>query len=504
MTYNIKKIKNNQLGIITFEILIAMAILIIVISAVLPLVSGDQSISVDSQTNQEALYKAQALLEDARATSRSDFNSVITTTLTSDDIYQKQTMVDPDSITQCGKDVKSIVTWTTENRPLNIELTSHFSDIYTAMALGGNCDDNPPSDGWNPPDTWASSNFNPGSPTGLDALNRIVYMTGNGNPNSTKNFYIANTNGVAEGVSSGLFVNFANNFMANARLNDVKVAKLSDGKIYAFVARNTTTNQFQVIDVSDIFNPISVGIFQLANVNSSGSYPQAWRIYYYNNRVYVVTRYTAGPELHIFDVSNPASISEMGNGTELGLTANGFIIAEKNISGTLYKFAYMATSSDSKELLVLDVTDPLNVTEISNATRNLSNPDYADGNTVFLIGNNLYFGRDSSNPDDLYVFNAANPFTAVGGLPIVQSVNIGTSVIGLVVSGSYIFISTPQSNSEFQVWTSDPANTIVKVNTTNYNFPNMITLGNGLKYEDDWVYVASQANDALRILYNNP
>ncbi|MDO8530492.1 MAG: hypothetical protein Q7S10_03770, partial [bacterium] len=338
---------------------------------------------------------------------------------------------------------------------------------------------------------------------GLDVLNGIVYMTADGNPNSAKNFYIADTNDIVKGTSSGLFATFANNFKAGEKLNDLKVARLSDGKVYAFVARDTKTGQFQVIDVSDIYNPVSKGIFQLENVDEDGSYPQAWRVYYYNNRVYVTTRYTDGPELHVFDVSNPGSIYEMGNGTELGLTVNGFSVTEKTIDGIFYRFAYMATSAESRELFILNLTDPLNISEIAGASKDLA--DYPDGNTVFLIGNNLYFGRDSSGPNsgnfDLYIFDATNPMAATGGLPIVQTADIGTSVLGIVVTGPYIFMTTKKANSEFQVWTSDPAQPITKVNTTNYNFPNIV---GSLKYENNWVYVASQGNDPLRILYGGP
>ncbi len=492
---------DSRNGFATLEILLAMTIIVMAISTILPLVSGGQSVSVSSQTDQEALYKAQDLLENARAISRSDFGSVITTSITNDDIYQKQTVVDPTSVTQCGKNVKSNVSWQIDSRLLSASLSTHLGDIATATALGGNCDSDPPPVGWAPPDTWASSNFSLGSPTGMDALNRIVYMTGNGNPTSAENFYIANTNGVAKGTSSGLFITFSNGFKVNARLNDIKVAKLSDGKTYAFVARDTTTNQFQVIDVSDIYNPVSKGLFQLANVSSTGSYPQGWRLFYYDNRVYIVTRFTAGPELHIFDVSNPSSINEIGSGTELGLTVNSFVVTQKNIGGTLYRFAYMATSSDSKELFVINVTNPSSVVEVTGASRNLKNPDYADGNAVFLVGNRLYFGRDSSSPYDLYVFDTtSNPLTVSGGLPILGQADVGTSVIGLAVSGQYAFLATAQVNSEFKVWKSDP-NNLTSIYTS-FNFPNIVN--NGIKYANDWVYLSSSSNDSLRILYNNP
>ena len=73
--YNI--IISNR-GFSTLEMLISMALMVLVISYVMPLASGVQSTSVDSETNQEALYKARNLLEDARAIAFSDFLSITT------------------------------------------------------------------------------------------------------------------------------------------------------------------------------------------------------------------------------------------------------------------------------------------------------------------------------------------------------------------------------------------------------------------------------------------
>src|SRR3989338_9394963 len=81
--------KKYMKGFATLEILIAFAVLILSISAVILLVFGNQSIIIDSQTNSEALYKAQKMLEEARAASKQDFFSVNSITTTSDDIYQK-------------------------------------------------------------------------------------------------------------------------------------------------------------------------------------------------------------------------------------------------------------------------------------------------------------------------------------------------------------------------------------------------------------------------------
>lgn len=499
--------KKLNTGFATLEILIAFAVVILCISAVIMVSFGNQSVTIDSQTNIEAISKAQALLEKARADSRSDFGSVVTTSVTPDDIYQKQTVVDPATLTECSKDVKSNVSWISGSRTLNVNFLTHLGDIATAVALGGNCDTTPPSPGWVPPATWASSNFNPGKPTGLDAFNRIVYMTAD----KTPFLFIADTNGVAHGTSSGLFVPFTNGFNDSTgyasykKTNDIKIARYSDGKIYAFIARDTGTNagQFEVIDVTDIHKPSGPtlalkAIRSLAGV--SGAQPQGWRLYYFDNKVFIVTEFTAGPELHIFDVSTPLNPVEIGTGTDLGRTVESLVIRKKIISNTMHYFAYMATDKNTAPISVYDIVFPtsstVNVSEVTSAEPSFAL--YQDGQSVYVVGNTLYFGRTSDpSGSDLFVYNISNPLSG-SALPLLGQADIGTSVIGLAASGPFTFLATTKNNKEFQVWNSNPSN-ITLVST--FNFPNVIY--NGLKYENNWVYVSSQGNDALRIIYNN-
>jgi len=64
---------NNIKGGSTLEILIAFLIISLSIGAVTMLSFSNQSVAVDSETNNEALYKAQQMLEKARSDSRFDF-----------------------------------------------------------------------------------------------------------------------------------------------------------------------------------------------------------------------------------------------------------------------------------------------------------------------------------------------------------------------------------------------------------------------------------------------
>jgi type II secretory pathway pseudopilin PulG len=66
----------------TLELLVAFAILVTALSATVLVAFSNQSVTVDLQTNTEAIYKAQALLEEARAAVRQDFGLLNPKTMT--------------------------------------------------------------------------------------------------------------------------------------------------------------------------------------------------------------------------------------------------------------------------------------------------------------------------------------------------------------------------------------------------------------------------------------
>ncbi len=68
--------KHDQSGFSTLEILLAMFIFIMAITAVIGVSFGNQSMIIDGQANTEAINIAQGLMEKAQADARKDFNLV--------------------------------------------------------------------------------------------------------------------------------------------------------------------------------------------------------------------------------------------------------------------------------------------------------------------------------------------------------------------------------------------------------------------------------------------
>jgi hypothetical protein len=496
--------KKYNKGAATLELLIAFAILVLNITAVMLLINGGQSIYVDTETNNEALTKAQSLLEKTKSdnyTAVADCDDSTSTKCvgTVDSFYNRKLIIDPASITECGQDIKTSTSWTTSGKTLSVDLNSHLSDLATVVALGGDCTSIPSESDWDTPARFASDTMSPGKPTSIDVLNRIAYLGADKSPF----LYIGDTTSVTKGQNNGIFTTFSNSFDLGAKPNSIDVAKLNDPltgtqKIYAFFAMDTATNQLKVVDVTNINKPVLVSTVPLSSC-VSGAAPEGWRLYVYKDRLYFLTRFTAGPEFHVFNISDPNSPSEIGSGAckgfDLGDTAESIEVRDQTISGTTMRFVYLATDESDKELKVLNVTNPASISEVTSANQDL--PGTQDGQSVYLTGNKLFLGRQSTpSGPDLYVYNISNPTL---GLPNIGSKDIGTGVIGIRAVGKLIFLATSKVNKEFQVWNIASLSNIFLIKE--YNFGNVVS--QGIDYEPDWVYATGQSTPNFQILYDS-
>lgn len=496
MANNITKIK----GAMTLELLLAFAIFTLNITAVILVINGSQSVSIDTETSTEALAKANTALEEIRVNSLENFSSTKNTesTETSGSLVFTKNIYIADQ-THCRKLATSKVSWTTPPaRPQKVELQALLLDKRENIALGGDCPNDVSLKNWDSVQTFASDVLPVGQPTTLDVLDKIAYI----GTDQAPFFQIINTEIITEGQTMGLLTPFNNSFDLGAEPNHVDVVKLTDPtgveKTYAFFAMNTLNKQLKVVDVTDINSPTLVASKSLSTC-VTGSAPQGWRLFVYQNKLYLATRFTAGPEFHIFDISNPINPAEIGNGIcngyELGSTVERIAIEEQKISASKYVFAYLATDQDSRELRVLDATNPSSINEVPTASQDL--PGIQDGESLYISGSKLYFGRRSTPPGpDLYVFDITDP---LAGLPTMGSADIGTSVLGIKIVGPLAFLATTRAGKQIQVWNVvDPSNMYVLE-----EFNSGYIVGNGFDYSNDFIYTTLQSSPNLKILYDN-
>lgn len=449
------------------EIVIAMAILIISISAAVLVLFGGQSLSVDTQLSQEALNLARQSLEQARASAQQNFSGLTSGSSTVNEFTVERIVQTVDTVT---KKVTGRVSWKTDAKNQKIELVTLVTDWRNVAQQdpgdpgGGGLTGN-----WCAPQTLGSVDLGPGnSATDLDVKNKIVYMTSEASASGKPDFWIVDaTNGASPVILSSI--------NTGPGLLTIDVS----GN-YAYAGNNGTAGQLQVIDITNPSNPILIASSTLPGVSGAGAVGNA--IFYVNSKVYIATKNASGPEFHIYNVTIPSAPVHLGS-RELGNDINDIFV-----SGN---YAYLA-NTHSNEIRTWDVSDPANITEVSS----YDPAGAAGGKSVYVLNNRAYLGRlTSAAGNELHVIDVTSPSALLN----LGSKEINSDVNDIVARDFLAFLAASDPNQEFQVWNiSDPANiTLCSV----FNFPQN---GTGIDFEDNLIYVSVRSNDALRIITSAP
>lgn len=205
----------------------------------------------------------------------------------------------------------------------------------------------------------------------------------------------------------------------------------------------------------------NINITNSQNVNSH---------YVYDGKLFLVKdNDPGGQELLIYSLSNPASPSLI-SATELG--SNGKKIIVHN------GYAYVATSDDSQELKIFNISDPTFPLPLGN----LNLPGSTDATNLALSGSRLYLVRAlDATEAELYSINISNP--AVPSL--VYSQNFSDTVSDIVIDGKYAYLSTHIDNAE-----------VIAIDlTANYPTDNNIT--------DEFDITGNENTRAISFLYPN-
>lgn len=455
----------------TLEILIALFILTASITTAIMISFGNQSMTTDAALNNQAINIANKELETIRALSRQNFDAVAYSSST-EDIYLKETIVE--NISADTKKITSRISWQIDPlRPQKIELTTIATNAKIVIQSGGDTGGGCLSGNWKNPKTMGSVDLSPGnSATDLDVLNKIVYLASEASSAAKPDFFIVDaTNGenphIVSSINTGTGLN-----AVDATAN------------YAYAGNKDTDTQLQIIDISDKNNPVLIKSFKLPDVSGSGAIGQS--VFYWDSKIYMGTKKSAGPEFHIIDVSNPLNPIALGS-REFNADVNAIYVSGNT--------AYVASSANT-ELTVLNVSNPSNITVLNEYD---APGDSEDGKIVFLANNKLYLGRtlggNHNDHHELHILDVSNSDSPAN----LGSKDLATDLNDLRVKDYLAFLGTSDSNKEFQVWNiSDPANIFL---WSAFNFPQVAT---GIDYEDNIVYVSVRSNDALRIITSSP
>ncbi len=494
--------KNN--GFSTLELMISLALICLVLSAVILISFGNQSFIIASQNNSEALKIAQGLIEKQQALARKDFNLVNPFAPETEGIYEKSIEVKllPDFLT---KEIKTIISWKNENQlENNLILTTLLSDFNSPA--GNNTCDSTLSGNWNMPIVDSLINFSsfPNIPNGTYTLTNVdvyknkLYVTAGqtGSEISLPTLFIFDISDKNNPILLGKTDNAPN---VSKGLNAILVSEDLNSnpiKTYAYAGSNTSSNYSTCNPVSnqacgqiyifDVTNPTSINSkINLKIISDPAIEGQVVTkiIFYKNNYLFLGLQKNDGPEFQIIDVRHPNLIisgpyQAIGN-FEIGNDINDIYI--KN------NFSYIA-SPNNQELKILDITNlttPSLVGGFDVGSRN--------GKSLYLVGDRLYLGKadDISNDKDFYILNNKNPENS---LSEISSTNIlGSSINNLIVRSNLGFFLT---NSTLEIFNTGDPTSLSPFNLSNplTSFPLSISGGTikpSMDCEGNYLYITS-------------
>lgn len=442
----------------TLEILIALAVLMLSVSAIIAVAFGNQFASADGQNRSQALLYASELLEEARAASRSDFAGVVSTS-SSDGIFTRALTVA--HIGPYTKKVTGEVSWHTDLVALrSVKLVTLLTDWQAPDLVDGTSGGGGLSGNWLIPRTAGTLDLGAGNVgTDIGVKFQTVFMTGSASDAKKSDFFsidVSNTQGP----------------QMLATLNTGPgLASISLTGDYAYVANTDNSSQLQVINVANPLAPTLTGSASMRGVNSKGK-----SVYAYQNRAYIGSERSSGQEFQIFDVGNPASPAFLGS-AEIGADVNDIYV--------LGNTAYLATSRSDAAVMIFDVSNPSSPSLLSS----FSDP----------MGGGVGFSVFATSPGTLFagiggglrILDVSNPRSPV---PLGRF-DAGGAVNDIYVRDYLAFLATANSNTEFQAVNIDSLQNPAL--HSSLNFPQVAT---GVAYRNNVVYVSVRSNDSLRII----
>ncbi|MDQ3014554.1 MAG: beta-propeller domain-containing protein [bacterium] len=304
-------------------------------------------------------------------------------------------------ISPCRKNISAKTVWRTGARERSAFLSTIRTDVDHTKKVGGDCDGiySTTSD-----QVLLSTHVHTQSAV-LDILNKKSYAAVSST--SSHSFLIMDEN---QGHISS--IDFTDPIADIDAIGDT-----------VFTAVSTSTHQLTIIDIADPKSPVIIAKQSLPTI--TGSFPGGRSLMYYDNKLYIGTHRTAGREFQIFDVTNRGSPQWLGY-LEVNHNINHIIV-----NGS---YAYLGTSGNIKDVIILDISNPQNIKIVSMVEL----PGSEDTQTIYLLGSTLFVGRTKAksmaNPEFIMV-DVADPLSP----KILGSLSIGETIISIKARGPRVY-----------------------------------------------------------------
>lgn len=466
---------NTLKGETLFEILLSIALLAILATGLFALLSSqlisqgrDENSTMALSLAEEGLLATRAIRDASWTAAASGTHGVLLSGGTwsfsdsedvTDELYHRTVTVSVVSDTQ--KQVVSKVTWLAHgNTQQSVQLTSVITDWRNAIPLQVWGD-------WRYPILGGSVDLGSGNAgMGLTVSHKYVFAAATAADVKKHDFYVVN-------ALDSYHPTIAGSLDTGAGLMDVAVS--------GTVAYAITTNQsdkLQVINIANHAAPVLV-----RGITPVGVLAHPKSIVLDRKNIYIGGKYDDLGEFAIFDLDDPLTPTLRGH---LKIAADVNSVAVKD------NRAYLATSLDNGEILIVDITDQDNPSVI----KQVDIPGTGDANDVFfdLRQKRAYVACNAEGA-------AANPEMAVLNIAdienptLISALNSNTGFSRVVESGNLAFVASQDANQEFQVF--DLRNLAAPVFMSGVNYPQDAM---DLALEDNVVYAAVRSNDAIKII----
>jgi hypothetical protein len=240
---------------------------------------------------------------------------------------------------------------------------------------------------------------------------------------------------------------------------------------YAYVSNTSDTTELQIVNITTPATPSLSGSYNAAGTGNGMG------VYAVGSVVYLTRAINSGSdEFVIINAATPASPTRLG-GYGLNISTS-----EVYINGTT---AYVTTTSDTQEVVVINVSVPGTLT----LGTNINLPTNTDATTIAGYGNTIVVGQGTT----LYTITNSQALAPV----VVGSVTLPGTIYDLDIDNTqdYAFAGTNYANGEFQVVNID--NTASPALLSNVNMTGTINLTGVVYSTTQNVVVGASSNTAL-------
>jgi hypothetical protein len=394
----------NLRGSSTLEMLLAFAVITLALVAAVDLVFSNRSLASDIESSEAALSQAQALLEDAQAGARFDFNLLNPTTSL--------------SVVQTGdylKHVTAEVSWTSAGRLLSVSLGTDIANAEGAED-GEACSSATAGD-WSKAALGSAVQVGASGGVGVSALlavDKKLYVAASTTGAGTKDFYVYDASGAVPALMGSINANG----LASG-INDLAVSSTTSG-FYIYAASDSGP-EVEILDVSHPAAPAVMLSYKLPTTSPpfiAGGRANAVAVR--NGYLYVGLSAAAGTQLAIFDIGASRSPASPTN----PVYAGGYVLGA-GVSDIAVRrgVAYLATTDNMRELVMLDVSDP-HAPTLLGSYHPPGSTGFGSGKALALVGTTVYEARtyDTTGPE-WYAIGASNAQAPSK----ISSLDIGTS-----------------------------------------------------------------------------